>query len=112
MAEIPEFNPLARPPGPLLSRRSLFALSAAGAVGAVAAAILLLRGKKPAPAPKLYQTLPDDEGKASKYVANYYEKTADAAQNCTSCHFYLSPDRCILVAGLVSPWGMCDYWAD
>ncbi len=100
-----DFNPLARPPstGKGMTRRTLFTWSAAGAVGAAAT---IHATWPPAAEP------PMAIEKASKKVARYYEKPMDSPQNCTSCHFYVSPDECILVEGQVSPWGMCDYWVD
>ncbi len=84
-----------------MDRRQVFGISAAGAVSAAS----MIKGTWP------HQEPPPPVAQASKQIAGYYEKPMGSAQDCSSCHFYISPDACVLVNGPVSPWGYCNYYS-
>ena len=83
--------------GICITRRRLVGLSALSLASGAQAA-------RAAQAPKIT--------KASKRLAGYVEKTPFAAQTCVQCHFFIDPDECLVVEGLVSPTGYCNYYSD
>lgn len=49
-------------------------------------------------------------GKMSKLEANYTDFAPSKETQCRHCTNFMSPNKCYLVEGLISPNGYCDYY--
>lgn len=91
----------AKPLGPELSRRSLFA-AAAAILGGFAASVpgwAVPRSAAAAAAKKIAQS-----------VAKYQD-TPKGSQRCALCTHFVAPSSCQLVAGTISPQGWCELYS-
>jgi hypothetical protein len=96
------FEPLHKPPRPSLraplpeqSRRGVFRLLTALAVGSSAISFV---------------TLAAAQSKVDKATAKYQDKPNNG-QSCAQCNFFRPPKACQLVEGDVSPSGWCSFFA-
>jgi len=91
-------NPPSRGPRPSLpdrSRRDVFRLFTAVAVGGSAIS---------------FATLAEAQSKTDKTTAKYQDKPNNG-QSCSQCNFFRPPKACQLVEGDISPTGWCSYFA-
>src|SRR5215470_5497762 len=47
--------------------------------------------------------------KISKSPAKYQDSPHEA-QKCSGCRYFIEPDSCQMVSGIISPDGWCQYW--
>lgn len=51
-----------------------------------------------------------EERQVPQNVAGYDPLGASASKGCANCQFFISPSRCALVAGTISPTGVSNFW--
>ena len=49
-------------------------------------------------------------GKISKMEANYTDNSPSRNEQCRHCANFMSPDKCHIVEGIISPTGWCEYF--
>lgn len=53
---------------------------------------------------------PTEEEKVTPEDANYSSVSPDPAARCAACENFVEPDRCLVVAGVINPMGVSDFF--